>query len=411
VNARSFWRRRGDRGGNAARVEGGWQDRPIASIGAARAQRAFTLVEMLVVISIIAILMGLILPAIGKARDSALTTRSAANLRNLSVAHAAYAADWSDRQWTAVPDDAGLFTTKYGMSNWYQAYMAGLGSNGGCPPQMSLGWDANEQPTLWGMFLPCFTEGGSTGAFVHYQPFQFTPGWALGSYRLINCDGFNGYLNGRFYDPVFYAPKDNIILEGAEKYFGLPDEFTQIPPDGTGLVPGVWSSSYICSPAAMWSPDVLSRNQVTGKYYTAPWTLPGGYRSPPSSAATYPDLKTRMIEHHWLQGRPGGDVNYFFSGGYTPWFFNHGYASAPMSLFFDGHVRLVGCAEAMTADCRADAGLWSRNTPLGGSPKCTAKEGIGGYFTSQSYDYITSTSHTILTIDGIKGRDVLGVAN
>jgi prepilin-type N-terminal cleavage/methylation domain-containing protein len=370
----------------------------------------FTIVELLVVVSIIAVLLGILLPGIGKALDSARTTRSATNMRNLGLAHAAYSADWGDRQWTMVPDDAGLYTVQHNMTNWYQAYMAAFGANaGGCPPQLVLGWNSDPNPLPFGYWLPCFSSTGLPGNFQVYQPCNFTPGNVYGSFRLINAESFNNYVNGRFYDPVFYAPKDFITLEGAEKYFALPDEYTQLAPDGTGGIPSMWHSTYVCSPAAMWAPDVFSLNKATQKYFTAPWKLPGGYRSPPAGAATYTDLKTRMIEHHWLQNKPNSDINYNFSGGYTPWYFNHGYGSAPITLFYDGHIRPVGCGDAIDADCRSEKGLWSRDTPLGGSPKCTLFNGQNGYYTSQAYDYVTSTSHTILTIDGIKGRDVLGV--
>ena len=42
--------------------------------------------------------------------------------------------------------------------------------------------------------------------------------------------------------------------------------------------------------------------------------------------------------------------------------------------------------------------LWARNTPLGS----------GGYWGTQSYDFLVSTSFHMLTTDGIEGRDVLG---
>ena len=32
-----------------------------------------------------------------------------------------------------------------------------------------------------------------------------------------------------------------------------------------------------------------------------PWFIPGAFRSPSYSQALYPNLKTHMIEHHWLQ--------------------------------------------------------------------------------------------------------------
>jgi prepilin-type N-terminal cleavage/methylation domain-containing protein len=65
----------------------------------------FTIIELLVVVSIIGLLLALLVPAIGKARDSALQTQSLSNLRNLGAACQNYAAAWSDRQLTLMYDD------------------------------------------------------------------------------------------------------------------------------------------------------------------------------------------------------------------------------------------------------------------------------------------------------------------
>ena len=66
--------------------------RPTRRLGA-----AFTLLELLVVLSVVALLVGLLLPALAGARDAARTLRCGANMRQLGVAGAAYAADHGGR--------------------------------------------------------------------------------------------------------------------------------------------------------------------------------------------------------------------------------------------------------------------------------------------------------------------------
>ncbi|GAB4518056.1 MAG: hypothetical protein Tsb0013_22250 [Phycisphaerales bacterium] len=65
--------------------------------------RAFTLVELLVVVAIVALLVGVLLPALGGARVAGMRAVSTSNLRQLQLANATHAHDHDDRYIAGAP--------------------------------------------------------------------------------------------------------------------------------------------------------------------------------------------------------------------------------------------------------------------------------------------------------------------
>lgn len=59
-------------------------------------RNGFTLIELLVVVAIVALLIGILLPALGQARRQARLAVSTSNIRQLGIATANYASDWKD---------------------------------------------------------------------------------------------------------------------------------------------------------------------------------------------------------------------------------------------------------------------------------------------------------------------------
>jgi len=387
-----------------------------------RVGTGFTIIELLVVISIIALLVGILLPAIGKARDNARVNTSKNNLRQFGVAHATYAADWSDRQVTHVRDNLGLYGGDVqAYNNAIYGGNPSFGNQDTLSDNMSIhppliagwGWDGAGEYILWAYW----TNAGNNG---HFQAINFPgepngSGWTgYGWFRYSHqCKPLQDYIIGRYWDPIYFAPKDRIPLDVIEPCFEIPGEFVGGPTSSPssnngGIGPDACNSnlngSYCLSAAALFSPQVFSYNRATEAYWTAPWEMPTGYKTPSMGQVKYPTLKTHMLEYYWFQNVPVA-CNPSFSG-CEPYYFNHGFQSVPVTLFYDASVRMMGVMEAMSSDRRNirqtggeddGVGLWTRDTLFLED----------GFFIPEAYDFV-ETSYHILTTDGVRGRDTVG---
>ena len=142
-----------------------------------RSTRGFTLIELLVVIAIIAILAALLLPALAKAKDKALTANCLSNLKQWSLAEVMYSGDNAD----GLPHD-------------------GMGSSG-LYPDSTTPFNGSRDQNQWFNLLPPFVaekplfqytlNAGSSAAYnATVIPFPGGPGkiWHCPAARMESSD-------------------------------------------------------------------------------------------------------------------------------------------------------------------------------------------------------------------------------
>ena len=130
-----------------------------------RKQNGFTLIELLVVIAIIAILAGMLLPALAKAKGKAQSIKCASNMRQISLAVTMHA-DALDGALPIATNFAEPMESPHRI--WVTAVAGFIGSEGCC---CGGGRDG----------------GGGSGAIPTAQPTPQPGGGSPGQYSLLAC--------------------------------------------------------------------------------------------------------------------------------------------------------------------------------------------------------------------------------
>jgi len=150
----------------------------------------FTLIELLVVIAIIALLMSILMPALGRVRRQAKVVMCQSNLKQLGNAFEMYAGDndgYFQEGWGGLPvcieDNVGSHWWIHALKPYYQDPRVCL-----CPMATKWGWDVSKN---------LYWEGGATFLAWSAQGWLGPTGSVYGSY------GINGYVehNQCEYDP------------------------------------------------------------------------------------------------------------------------------------------------------------------------------------------------------------------
>ena len=315
--------------------------------GALRA-KGFTLVELLVVVSIIALLIAILLPSLRKAREQAKLATCLANMTGIGKASLTYSADDPGENMIAVPDTGVLYSAS-GTFEWGGKSGIGQSPNPNDLSQSFFGTASYRGPAHRPLNLQLYKSG-----FKDYNPPNGRPNPGPGS---IN------YLNDTKLDlPLYRCPSDSGFGGGKFLYTASnrPDRNETAFREGGHTGYDHYGTSYITN--TFWISGGLAGQQLSSQ---SVYLTPLSRVSATSATIAYLELPARFA-HLWGDWQDSGCEWTTYQdrceGQFTPIPGWHRRDFGFNAAFADGHattIEMKGCIRPMP-------NLGLANYPTGG---------------------------------------------